>query len=496
MEGEVTTMEIQLNRPWMKLILSTAIALPMFAQAPTVFIDTPTVGATISGTVTVSGWALDNYANTPYASSATPITSVVIQIDGMSAGVASLGVSRPDVCLVMPAGPGCPNVGWVYSLNTSSLSPGLHLLSVIANDANVPSDTGSATQLVMVGQPAKVYIDSPTQGAVVSGTVNVTGWAVPNTPGQTTPINSVQVQVDGALVGNATYGMPRPDVCAVYPGAANCPNVGYTYSLNTAAYAPGAHVITVTAADGSGTGSATTSFTVIEAPSVFIDTPTQGAVVSGLVTVTGWAIDSTQSIGSGINSVQILVDGNAAGTATYGVSRTDVCNVYPGRPNCPNVGFTYQLNTATLTPGSHTLTAVAAANDAIPGSGTWTISITVATSTLVTIESPAASAYVSGSYVTVSGWALDSNGTSGSAISSVSVSVDGAPVGPAYYGFIGRPDICATYPGSAGCPNVGFFYYLNASALSPGTHTVTVTATDSSNPPSSGSASVAVNVTN
>jgi len=32
-------------------------------------------------------------------------------------------------------------------------------------------------------------------------------------------------------------------------------------------------------------------------------------------------------------------------------ARPDVCVAFPGRPGCPNVGFTYQLNTALLTAG-------------------------------------------------------------------------------------------------------------------------------------------------
>jgi hypothetical protein len=489
-------MELRLNHLWMKMILSMVVTVPLFAQVPSVWIDTPTAGATISGTITVSGWALDNFANTPYANSANFIATVLIAIDGSAVGLASIGVSRPDVCQVMPNAPGCPNVGWAYSLNTATLSAGQHSITAIAYDDNIPPDIGSTTTQVTVGPPPLVFIDSPTPGSVVGGTINVTGWALANTPGQATPINSVQVLVDGVAAGNAIYGVSRTDVCSVYPAGANCPNVGYTFSLNTAAYSLGAHTITVMAADSSTTGSATTNITVIAAPSVFIDAPTPGAVVSGVVTIDGWAIDNATSIGTGISSVQILVDGNAVGTANYGVTRADVCDVYPGRPNCPNVGFTYQLNTAALTPGSHTVTAMAADAAAIPDSGVWTINITVASQTLVTIENPTAGAYISGTYVTLSGWALDTNGTAGTPISSVQVSVDGAPLGPAFYGYFPRPDICSSYPGSAGCPNVGFFYYLNANSLSPGAHTITVTATDSSNPPNSASTNVSVNVAN
>src|SRR5271165_1602084 len=94
----MTTLLTRPDRLWMKLTLSMVVTLPLFAQVPTVFIDTPTSGASISGTVTVSGWAIDNYANTNYASTASAISYVVIQVDGYTVGTATSGLSRPDVC--------------------------------------------------------------------------------------------------------------------------------------------------------------------------------------------------------------------------------------------------------------------------------------------------------------------------------------------------------------------------------------------------------------
>ncbi|MGB7762251.1 MAG: Ig-like domain-containing protein [Bryobacteraceae bacterium] len=110
-------------------------------------------------------------------------------------------------------------------------------------------------------------------------------------------------------------------------------------------------------------------------PSVHIDAPAPGATVSGTVTVAGWAIDNASTVGTAITNVQVKVDGAPVGTATYAVSRPDVCVAYPGRPGCPNVGYTYLLNTAALTPGSHTITV--AATDAASPPDTGSTSITV-----------------------------------------------------------------------------------------------------------------------
>jgi len=211
--------------------------------------------------------------------------------------------------------------------------------------------------------------------------VTVSGWAIDNASVVGTTISGVQVLVDGTAVGPAAYLVSRPDVCAVFPGRPGCPNVGFTYSLNTATLASGSHTIAVTATDSASapdTGSSSVTVTIGSAaviPSVHIDMPSSGTTVSGTVTVAGWAIDNASTVGTAISTVQVLVDGTVVGTATYGVSRPDVCAAYPGRPGCPNVGFSYSLNTATLASGSHTITVKATDSANPPDTGSSTINV-------------------------------------------------------------------------------------------------------------------------
>ena len=119
-----------------------------------------------------------------------------------------------------------------------------------------------------------------------------------------TAISSVQFKVDGTVLGTASYGLSRPDVCAVSPGRPGCPNVGYSYSLNTSTLSVGTHTITVTATDSDTTpDSASSSVTLnVQAtpPTVYIDGPAAGSSVSGTVTVIGWAIDNTSAVGTAI----------------------------------------------------------------------------------------------------------------------------------------------------------------------------------------------------
>jgi hypothetical protein len=82
--------------------------------------------------------------------------------------------------------------------------------------------------------------------------VTVLGWAVDNGTVVGTAINSVQVKVDGTVIGTAAYGSSRADVCAVFVGRPGCPNVGYSFPWNTSGLSAGVHILTLTATDGNG----------------------------------------------------------------------------------------------------------------------------------------------------------------------------------------------------------------------------------------------------
>jgi hypothetical protein len=95
--------------------------------------------------------------------------------------------------------------------------------------------------------------------------------------------------------------------------------------------------------------------------------------VSGTVGIWGWAVDAYAG-GTAISNVQIQVDGVVVGTATYGSSRPDVCSTYTG---CPNVGFSYSLDTSSLAAGTHTITAIATDSNTNPNIGSFSVSISV-----------------------------------------------------------------------------------------------------------------------
>jgi len=94
------------------------------ALAPFGYLDNPGPDDTVSGSMTIAGWALDNHA----------VTAVQVLIDGAVAGSVTYGASRPDVCRVWPGYSGCNNVGFSGSIDVSDLSACPHLVEIRASD--------------------------------------------------------------------------------------------------------------------------------------------------------------------------------------------------------------------------------------------------------------------------------------------------------------------------------------------------------------------------
>jgi uncharacterized repeat protein (TIGR01451 family) len=215
---------------------------------------------------------------------------------------------------------------------------------------------------------------------------------------------------------------------------------------------------------------------IVIPPAVHIDSPVTGSTVSGTITVSGWAIDNASFPAAGIGNVLVLVDGTAVGDATYGVGRPDVCITYPGRPNCPNVGFVYQLNTGLLTLGQHTITVSATDIDVPQETTTSSVTVTVVLEPAISSLSPA-SAAPGGTVLTlavngtsfVSGATVDWNGT---ALSTTFVGATQltASVPATLIASAGMATVTVVNPGAVTSGGVGFTIQSGpeATAVSPG----------------------------
>ncbi len=90
------------------------------------------------------------------------------------------------------------------------------------------------------------FLEEPVSGTTISGNAaSVGGWVV-----GTSPVTDVQVVVDGAAIGAATYGIPRPDVPQGVAGQSV--NAGFEYALDTTKLSNGAHNLTIKVTDTNG----------------------------------------------------------------------------------------------------------------------------------------------------------------------------------------------------------------------------------------------------
>jgi hypothetical protein len=216
----------------------------------------------------------------------------------------------------------------------------------------------------------------------IAGAIPVTGWALDDIEVASVgiwrdPIGNESTESNGLVfVGDATFvDGSRPDVQALYPNAPLNYRSGWGYMLlsnflpnSGGAAGPGngtynLHAIAVNKTGGSNylaTRSVTVDNAQASKPFGTIDTPAQGATISGNAYVNfGWALtQSGYNIPVDGSTITVMVDGVAVGHPTYNQYRSDIANFFPGLANSNGaVGFFY-LDTTKLTNGVHTISWV------------------------------------------------------------------------------------------------------------------------------------------
>ncbi|AKF03542.1 Ig-like domain-containing protein [Sandaracinus amylolyticus] len=222
--------------------------------ATSVAITEPAEGATTSDTTpTIRG-------------TAEPGATVVVSIDGTTIGT-----------VVASAG------GTFEVTPTTPLADGAHTATARATDAagNVATDTSSFT----VDSTTFVSITAPEEGdTIASATPTITGTAEPGA--------SVEVTIDGTVLGSVTADAS-----------------GAWSIVVPSALAQGPHTVVADALHGGATASASATFTVDSTTTVELQQPTEGEIVgTATPTITGTAEPGA--------SIAITIDGAAVGTVT------------------------------------------------------------------------------------------------------------------------------------------------------------------------------------
>jgi hypothetical protein len=344
----------------------------------------------------LTGWAYHSDGTAPCG-----IAKVSLQAIPVAGGVTiSLGdvhtsIERPDAAatigrtgafpcgwsLTFPAPP--PGAYYIYARAYATVGLG----PFFVQDASITAD---------LTRGPFGYVDTPATGATVAGAIGITGWALDDGS-----VDRVAVFIDdsGAWIGDATFVQgARPDVAAAYPAAPNSARAGWGIQVLSNLLPGGGNGplrFRVVAYDNSGR---TTTLAVREVtgnnssstlPFGTIDLPAQGATVSGVVAVFGWALTPAPHIipldGS---TVEMLVDGVVVGRPFFGQCRGTNGTNLPPPGTCNDdiaqtfgLGFrnlsegrgaigSYLLDTTTLTNGLHEIVwRVTDSNGAVQGIG-------------------------------------------------------------------------------------------------------------------------------
>jgi hypothetical protein len=217
--------------------------------------STPIDGSTVSSSIPVTGWVLDDIG----------VESVKIY-RGEGKSLVYIGDAvfvegaRPDIEAAYPGYPMNYRAGWGYMMLTNFLPNGgngtfqIHAVALDTEGKQV--SLGTKTIIVDNTNAVKPFgaIDTPTQGGIAAGSGFINwGWVLtPQPKSIPTDGSTINVWVDGVNLGHPTYNIYRSDIAQLFPGYNNSSGAAGYFKFDTTAYANGIHTIQWTATDDAG----------------------------------------------------------------------------------------------------------------------------------------------------------------------------------------------------------------------------------------------------
>ncbi len=360
--------------------------------------------STLNGN-TFQKWIVDGTTNSSRTASVTMtknITAVAAYIAGDASTIALNRTSLYFACVQGGAVPapqtfiisnnGAGTLGWNIdeNLGAVSCSPGSGtgdaIVTVTVDPTGYAAGTHTGTLDITCStatnspQQVNVYLNvigaagnqaplgdfvTPAEGAEVSSSVPVTGWAVDDSG-----VAGVKIYVEngGGLqyIGDAVFvAGARDDIEAIYPNYPASYQAGWGYMLLTHFLPRGddtykLHAI-ATDSDGRATTLGGKTITVNNADAVkpfgAIDTPTQGGTASGSSFANvGWVLTPMpDSIPTNGSTISVWVDGVNLGHPTYNLYRSDIAGFFPGYANSDGAMARFILDTTIYKTGNHSV---------------------------------------------------------------------------------------------------------------------------------------------
>jgi hypothetical protein len=307
------------------------LAFSVDSDEPTLTLTSPANGPT-------------NTASLPIVGSADADATIVVTVRDAAGNIVTTQTIMPEAD------------GSFSDTLTMALADGAYTVEVVSTRPNGLGATETRNVVVDTTPPVTV-ISQPGDGSTIGSTT-------PTINGTSEPGASVEIFIDGMLVGTVVVGQDG------------------TWSFDvTTPLAQGDHVVRVVATDAAGNvGQAVERPFVVDTsvPMVTLTSPMEGQrVTSTQPTITGTATPGT--------TIEILIDGQAVGTVT-----ADAMGMWSFTPSAP------------LSVGDHTIEA-RVTNAAGASATTGVVNFTVRPNAELVITSPAPGGSVTGPSVTVTG---------------------------------------------------------------------------------------------
>jgi hypothetical protein len=284
--GAITVAAPQVGNSPQIVNVTLIVYSPNSKNLPRGVFDTPISGSTVSGSIPVTGWAIDNIGIEKVQIYRNPVT-------GESSGLVYIGDAifvegaRPDIETLFPGYPNNYKAGWGYLLLTNALpGQGNGTFTLYAKVTDKEGNTVTlGTKNIYCDNTHAVKpfgtIDTPAPGGTASGSSYVNfGWALTPLP-NTIPRDgsNITVWVDGLPLGHPVYNRYRADIAALFPEYNNSDGAAGYYYLDTTPYKNGVHTISWSVKDDAGNtdGIGSRYFTIQDTGAASLDQESQAA---------------------------------------------------------------------------------------------------------------------------------------------------------------------------------------------------------------------------
>lgn len=304
--------------------------------------------------------------NFGYATGGSVPLAQTLGISNIGGGTLSWNISSDVSWLAFTPASGSGNAYVDVTLVPGSLSAGTYTANItVTSSGAVNSPQTMAVKLVVksYSQDSPPFGDfaTPEEGAVVSGSVPITGWVLDDIE-----VSRVTLYYgNGIAIGNAVFVEgARSDIEDEFPDYPKNAFAGWGYMMLSNSLSDGTYRIYAIAADNSGNqrelGSATVTIDNANATKPYgaIDSPAQGGDASGSRYVNwGWAVTPLPNmIPTNGSTIEIYVDSMPLGQPyEYNVPNPDVKKQFPDVKNADGPTAYLHIDTTEYENGIHTI---------------------------------------------------------------------------------------------------------------------------------------------